>query len=147
MDRKDFLITLWTKVLKPLIMLGLLIFIVRFLIRIFTQDGTEKFISVIVLGYIILAIVFYLLGLLFQKISNRIKSKMSQTSLDNFRIFEKVLDYIISIALGMVIYYTWERDGVSAVAFFGAFLIMQIREIIRKEKLAAMRDIDHRESA
>jgi glucan phosphoethanolaminetransferase (alkaline phosphatase superfamily) len=67
MDRKEFLKTLWTKFFKPLIILGVLIFSVRFIIRIFTQAGTERFISVIVVGFIILATISYLLGLFFSK--------------------------------------------------------------------------------
>jgi glucan phosphoethanolaminetransferase (alkaline phosphatase superfamily) len=144
MDRKEFLKTLWTKFFKPLIILGVLIFSVRFIIRIFTQAGTERFISVIVVGFIILATISYLLGLFFQNITNRIKSKMSEKALGNFRIFGKVMDYLLPIALGIVIYYTWQRDGISAIAFFGAFLIFQIIEIVRKEKLATTRNKKHR---
>jgi hypothetical protein len=50
----------------------------------------------------------------------------------------------LPIALGIVIYYTWQRDGISAIAFFGAFLIFQIIEIVRKEKLATTRNKKHR---
>ncbi len=134
MDRKEFLKTLWTKFFKPLIILGVLFFSVRFLIRVFTQAGTERFITVIILGFIILVAIAQLLGLFFQKIANRIKSKLSEKSLNTFRIFGKVLNYLMPIALGMVIYYTWQRDGNSALVFFGAFLIFQIIEIVRKEK-------------
>ncbi|WMI70039.1 hypothetical protein [Mangrovimonas sp. YM274] len=136
MDRKEFLKTLWTKFFKPLIILGVLIFSVRFLVRVFTQAGTERFITVIILGFIILVTIAHLLGLFFQNITNRIKSKMSDKSLNNFRIFGKVMNYLMPIALGMVIYYTWQRDGISALVFFGGFLIFQIIEIVRKEKLA-----------
>lgn len=138
MDRKEFLKTLWIKFFKPLINLGVLFFSVRFLIRIFTQAGTERFITVIILGFIIIATIAHLLGLFFQNIKNRIKSKMSEKSLNNFRIFGKVMNYLMPIALGMVIYYTWKRNGISALVFFGAFLIFQIIEIVRKEKLATI---------
>ena len=89
MDRKGFLKTLWSKFFKPIIILGVLIFSVRFLIRIFTQNDTERLIAIIILGFIILSTFSYLLGLFFHNIMNRIKSKMSEKALDNFRIFGK----------------------------------------------------------
>lgn len=144
MDRKEFLKVLWFKLFKPILLLGVLIFSIRFLIRIFIQNDIERFITIIVLGLVILSSLSYLIGLVFKNVTNRIKSKLSEKSLDNIRIFGKVFNYLIPIALGMVIYYTWQRDGSSAVGFFGAFLIFQIIEIVRKEKLATTRNKKHR---
>jgi DNA integrity scanning protein DisA with diadenylate cyclase activity len=144
MDRKEFLIVAWLKLFKPILLIGVLIFSIRFLIRIFSQDDIERLISVIVLGLVILSALSYLFGLVFKNITNRIKSKMPEKSLDNFRIVGKVLNYLIPIALGIVIYYTWQRDGISALTFFGAFLIFQIIEIVRKEKLATTRNKKNR---
>ena len=136
MDRKYFLKVLWFKLFKPILLLGVLIFSIYFLIQIFTQNDIERFITIIVLGFVILSSLSYLIGLVFKNVTNRIKSKLSEKSLNNIRIFGKVMSYLIPIALGMLIYYTWQRDGSSAAAFFGAFLIFQIIEIVRNEKLA-----------
>lgn len=139
MDRKEFLKVVWSKLFKPILLIGVLIFSVRFLIRIFAQNDIERLISIIVLGFVILSAFSYLFGLVFTNVMNLMKSKLSEKSLDNFRILGKIINYLIPIAIGVVIYYTWQRDGGSAVAFFGAFLIFQIIEIIRKEKLATTR--------
>lgn len=46
------------------------------------------------------------------------------------------MDYILPVALGMIIYHSWQEQGISAIGFFGAFLILQIINIVRKVKLA-----------
>ena len=136
MDRKEFLKVLWFKLFKPILLLGVLIYSIRFLIQVFTQNDIERIITIIVLGLVILSSLSYLIGLVFKNATNQIQSKLSDKLLDNIRICAKVINYLMPIALGMVIYYTWQRDGSSAVGFFGAFLIFQIIEIVRKEKLA-----------
>ena len=140
MDRKDFLKVLWYKLLKPILLLGVLIFSVRFLIRIFTQNDTERFVAIIVLGFIILATITFLFGYVFINSTNFIKSKLSDKSLKRFTIIGKVIDYILPIALGMMIYYSWQKNGTSAIVFFGTFLIMKIVDIVKKEKLATTRN-------
>lgn len=135
---------MWSKLFKPILLLGVLIFSIQFLIRIITQNDIERFIAIIVLGLAIISSLTYLIGLIFKNGTNRIKSKLSEKSLDNFRIFGKVMNYLMPIALGIVIYYIWERDGISAIAFFGAFMIFQIIEIVRKEELATIRYKKHR---
>ncbi|MFN8258247.1 MAG: hypothetical protein U0W24_21340 [Bacteroidales bacterium] len=141
MDRKEFLKTLWFKIFMPLLLIGVLIFSVRFLIRIFTQNDSERFISIILIGFIILSTLVYILGLAFKKITNQIKSKLPEKHLRILMIIGKVQDYILPIALGMIIYHSWQRNGTSSVAFFGAFLIMKIIDIVKKEKLATTRNI------
>lgn len=49
MDRKEFLKILWNKLFKPLLLLGVLFFSARFLIKIITQNDTERLIAILVL--------------------------------------------------------------------------------------------------
>jgi len=134
MDRKEFLITLWTKLFKPLIILGVLIFSVRFLIRIFTQNDTERLIAIIVLGFIILSTFSYLLGFVFNKMVLAIKSRLSDQALNSFRIIGKIIDYLTPIVLGVLIYHLWIKDWIIASVFFIAMLINKIIEVVKQEK-------------
>ena len=135
-DRKEFIKILWLKVFKPLLLLGVLIFSLRFLLRIFTQNDTERVISIIFLWFVILSTLSYLFGLILKKTINRIKSRLSEKSLQLLKMIGKVLDYILPIALGMIIYKFWQENNISTIGFFVALLIFQIIEIVRKEKLA-----------
>ena len=135
-DRKEFIKILWLKVFKPLLLLGVLIFSLRFLLRIFTQNDTERVISIIFLWFVILSTLSYLFGLILKKTINHIKSRLSEKSLQLLKMIGKVLDYILPIALGMIIYKFWQENNISTIGFFVALLIFQIIEIVRKEKLA-----------
>ena len=135
-DRKEFIKILWLKVFKPLLLLGVLIFSLRFLLRIFTQNDTERVISIIFLWFVILSTLSYLFGLILKKTINHIKSRFSEKSLQLLKMIGKVLDYILPIALGMIIYKFWQENNISTIGFFVALLIFQIIEIVRKEKLA-----------
>jgi hypothetical protein len=143
MDRKEFLKTLWYKFFKPLILLGVLIFSVRFLIRIFTQNDTERLIAIIVLGLVILSSLMYLIGVTFTSLKDSIISRLSEKTLNVLRILGKVLDYILPIAFGMITYHSWQEGATAAVGFFGVILILQIIEIVKKEKLATTLNKPH----
>jgi predicted PurR-regulated permease PerM len=136
MNRKEFLKDLWRKFFKPLLILAVLIYSVMFLIKIFTQNGTERFIAILIIGLVILSALSYLLGFVFKNLINKIKSRLSEKSLRFVNIIGKIINYLLPIALGMLIYHSWQENNTSAIEFFGAILIFQIVDIVRKEKPA-----------
>ena len=142
MNRKEFIKILWFKIFKPLLLLGVLIFSLRFLLRIFTQNGIERGILKFFLWFAILSTLLYLLGFILKKTINYVKSRLSEKSLQFIKIIEKILEYILPIALGMLIYKFWQEGNISAIGFFVAFLIFRIIEKVRKEKMATTKNIE-----
>ena len=92
--------------------------------------------AILVIGFIVLYVLFYFLGLLFKTIIAEIKTRLTEKSLLTLKIIGTILDYLLTIALGMILYYSWRENNISAIGFFGAFLILQIINIPRNEKLA-----------
>ncbi len=136
MDRKEFLKNLWHKFFKPLLILVVLIYSVLFLVRIFNQNGTERFIAILIVGLVVLSALSYLLGLIFKTLITKIKSRLSEKSLRFTKLIGKVLNYLLPIALGMIIYHSWKENNTSAIGFFGAILVFQVIDIVKKEKQA-----------
>ena len=136
MDRKYFLKVLWDKFLKPLLLLGVFFFSIRFLIRAFSQNGTERMIATLVIAFIILSILSYFSGILFKNIYTKIKLRLSEGFLQKLKITGKIFNHILPIAIGTAIYYSWQENSLSALGFYGIFLIYQIINIVRKKKTA-----------
>jgi uncharacterized membrane protein HdeD (DUF308 family) len=78
--------------------------------------------------------IFYFVQFVFKNLERSIKSKFSEKSLNTLKIVSQVLDYLLPIALGMLIYYSWQKKGISSIVFFGVFMIMKIIDIIRNKK-------------
>lgn len=114
MDRRAFLKSLWNKLVKPLLILGVLIFSINFLIDVFKEISNERMILIIIIGFIILSIIIYFVNL----------------------YLKKIIDLLFPIALGAFIYLIWQTDNMVSIGFFGIYLIIKISDIIKKEKLS-----------
>ena len=134
MDRKEFMEQVWHKFFKPLFILAVLIYSILFLIRIVTQNGTERFIAIVITGLVILSALSYFPRLIFKTLINKIKSRLSEKSLRFVKIIEKVINYLFPIAFGIIIYHSWKENNTSAIGFFGAVLVFQVIDIVKKEK-------------
>ncbi len=99
-----------------------------------TESGAERLMIVILIGLIILAVVSYLINLILVNIIQKIRSNLSERALLTMSIIEKVLSYLSTIALGVIIYYNRQENTISAILFFSVFLLIQVVDIVKKEK-------------
>lgn len=134
MDRAEFLKLCGLNFFKPILLIGVLIFSLRFLIMDATESGAERLMIVILIGLIILAVVSYLINLILVNIIQKIRSNLSERALLTMSIIEKVLSYLSTIALGVIIYYNRQENTISAILFFSVFLLIQVVDIVKKEK-------------
>ncbi|TAJ06903.1 hypothetical protein DMA11_22135 [Marinilabiliaceae bacterium JC017] len=134
MNRKEFLKILWCKFFKPILLISIVIFSLRFLFRIFTHSGIERLIAGTVIGIIILAVAIHFTNSILVSIIRKIRLKFSDRILLTLSITGKVINYLSTIALGVIIYYSWQEKRISAIVFFSVFLLLQIIEVIKKEK-------------
>jgi hypothetical protein len=133
MNRKDFFKALWVKYLKPVLLLGVLIFSFRFLLLVFTQNGAERWFSIFALVFLIILSGAYLIKIVLKGLATKIKSNLSEKSLQTVDKIGRIIDFFIPIALGIVIYKSWQENNLSAIIFFGAFLIKKIFDVVRNE--------------
>lgn len=138
MDRKGFLKALWHNLFKPLLLLGVLIFSIRLLIRIFTQNDIERMIAILVIGLIILFVLTYFFGLLFKTI---ITSKPDNFKTSNLGLILLLLPGLLiiiidsSLTLGQRNYFTFLllflAGGIFALIGFVIYLFIK-RELKKK---------------
>lgn len=135
MDRKDFLSQLWKRLFRPVIILIVVYYSVKFLISVFNENGTERLLIIIILSLTILFTLAYLTGELLRKIRERIYAKLSDNIKFKLRMVGKISDYLAVLILGAVLYKFWAKDAILASVFIILLLVDRINSIIKGEKL------------
>ncbi|WP_348717684.1 hypothetical protein [Tenacibaculum sp. 190130A14a] len=134
MNRKEFLIIVWKKILKPLIIVGILFFCGKISYSIFSNDKIKQFILLIIIGIGLLILISHLIEKLFNLLSENLSKAIPDTIKPSLRIIGKLFSYILPILLGMIIYHFGKEDWVTSSLILGALLIEKLKEIIKEEK-------------
>jgi hypothetical protein len=133
MYRKEFLKTIWRKGIKPTLLIVVIYFCVKFLINVFQDNETERFIIILALELGILFAIIYLIGFIFSSIISKINSKLPDSVKPWLKKITKVLNYIEPIISGIIFYQFWKKDWITAALLIGIILILRITEIIEKK--------------
>lgn len=135
MDRKDFLKHLWKRLFRPIIILTVFYYSVKFLISVISENGTERLFTIIILSLTILYIVADLTGKLFRKIREKIYTKLSDKTKFKLRIIGQVSDYAMLLILGALFYKFWQKDAIVASVFIILHLVQMVNNVVKEEKL------------
>lgn len=138
MDRKEFLKTVWEKALRPILLIAIIFYCVKFLYNVFIESGTARFVTILILGFGILLLTAFLLGQVFKSMVTRINAALPESIKLGTRIIGKFLNYISPIILGMIVYHFWQEDWKIAALVLSALLIQRFTEIIKEEKQTTM---------
>lgn len=87
-------------------------FCIRFLISVFTENGTSRGLIITVLLLTILFALVHLAGVLFLKLNERIYAKLSIQTKERLRILSKISNYLALPLIGVLLYKAWEKDAV-----------------------------------
>ena len=136
MDRKEFIITIWGKVLKPIILTYLLVFCVNFLIDALTFNGPERLIIILSVSMTITLGIAYLVRTLLQKQLDKSFNKLPSKTKQTLNIIVKISDYIAPIILGVTLYHFYNQDQKLAALIILFVLSERVVNIIKKEKMA-----------
>lgn len=130
MNRKDFLITLWKNGMQPILMIGGVFICLNFLYHVFTESGTERFLTLFVVGVGLLILVIQLLSQLFHSWLESVSATFPDSIKFWLNIIRKTIDYLLPTVLGMVIYRTWMEDREAVAIVLAVLLLNRIRDII-----------------
>jgi len=141
MNRKEFLITLWKKAIKPIILLVVIVLCIRFLYNVFNESGTERFLVIFIFGYGALILIAYFLGIICKSILEKIKAILPKQVLFWFRLILKTLEIISPIIIGVLIYQLWVKDWILTAVLLGIMLVSRIKETINHKRQNGMNNI------
>jgi len=136
MDRKEFIITIWKKVLKPIILTYILVFCINFLLDALTFNGTERLIIILSVSLTITLGIAYLVRTLLQKQLDKSFKKLPNKTKQTLNIIVKISDYIAPIILGATLYHFYNQDQILAAFVILFILSERVINIIKKEKMA-----------
>lgn len=134
MNRKEFLINVWRKGIKPILIFGVIFFCGNFLYHVIAESGTERFLTILTIGLGLLILTTYLIGQLFKSLTVKINAILPEPVKLWLRIIGNILNYLSPLILGIIIYHFWKEDWIMAAIVLGALLIQRIGEIIKEKK-------------
>lgn len=136
MDRKEFLIKTWYYLFRPVIIILVVCFCIQFIVNCITQNGSERFIAIIVAIYIGLTLLVYLIGLLFNTIISRINSKLNEPTRNFLFIIGKLLNFIFWGCLAVAIcYFCYHKNYMALLPIlFASVITFNTRYKIKHEE-------------
>lgn len=134
MDRKDFLKQLWKRLFKPIIILILIYFSIKFLIIVFRDNGTERFSIIVFFSLIILYFLIYFLGQSIDKLKEKLTTHLSDKAKFRMKMIGKIIDYFAILLLGVVLYKFWKEDVFLASILTATLIVDKIKAIIEEKK-------------
>lgn len=131
MDRKEFLIKTWYYLFRPIIILCVLFFWVQFIINSLSQNGFERFISLLIAFFILLTMALHLINALFKKIVTAFQVKLTAKTLTILKLLGKVLYHFLQIFMGIAIVHLWKQEQYLEILLV---LFSMVKPLIRKKK-------------
>jgi len=124
----------WSTVFVPAVILVLFYFAVDYLLDVYQEQGSEKFIySLVLISALIIGAVHILLFLLRKRLEKRNtpEDKKKKRRLEKYRNF---VNYLTPFVLIAMLYHFWQRDWVLAVVIVTVLLLDRINDLLRKNK-------------
>lgn len=131
----EFLISVWEKGIKPILLIGIIFFCIKFLFNAFTESGSERFVIIFALGIGLLLLTIHLIKMIFKSLTKKLNSILPESIKLCIRVIGKTLNYMSPIIFGIIIYHFWNENSIASVIILGILLIQRIGEIIKEEKL------------
>lgn len=134
MDRKDFLKQLWKRLFKPIIILILIYFSIKFLVIVFRDNGTERFSIIVFFSLTILYFLIYFLGQSIDKLKEKLTTHLSDKAKFRMKMIGITIDYFAILLLGVVLYKFWKEDVFLASILTATLIVDKIKAIIEEKK-------------
>lgn len=138
MTRKEFLTQVWKKGFRPLLILAVAYFFLKFFVSIFTENGPERLFVLMILFIIVLFTVLSFTGALLDKIKNKIYERLSAKTQYYLKIIGKFINYSSVLILAIFSYDLWEKNAIFTAILTLIVLLDTVKNIIDKEKAPAV---------
>jgi hypothetical protein len=124
----------WGIIIVPIIILVLLCFGIYYLITIYQEEGTEKFIySLVLVAALVIGLSHIILYLLRKRLENKNtpEDKRKKRRLVKYR---NIVNYITPFVLIAMLYHFWQRSWVFAAVIVSILLLDRLNDLLRKNK-------------
>ncbi|MFY0603951.1 MAG: hypothetical protein JXQ93_08365 [Flavobacteriaceae bacterium] len=134
MTRKEFLVTIWKKAIRPVILVVSLYYSFLFLQNILANENNQRFIFFVIIIIISVNIALYLIQFLLAKTVTYFSNNLPKPAISLLKIIGEIITYLTPVAFAFLIYYAWSKDETLAFIILCFILISEIRRIILENK-------------
>ncbi|NOQ76033.1 MAG: hypothetical protein GQ574_28765 [Crocinitomix sp.] len=128
MDRYEFLIALWKKGLKPILLVVGIYFCITFIYYLF-NEGSMWSLLLLILSIALFILFIELIGSLFSKIILKISAKTPVTLKIWLRFGLKILNYLSPFILAIIIYQAWQKHWKGTAFVIGILFLQKIIDL------------------
>jgi hypothetical protein len=134
MQESSFIAVVWRKVLLPAIVLALFFLAIRYLVTVYQDQGTERFLYSLVLVCALFIGIAHIILFVFRKSyesKNSTDYKRKKRHLEKWR---NIVNYITPFVLIAMLYHFWMKGWVLAVVIVSVLLFDRVNELRRRNK-------------
>jgi uncharacterized membrane protein YhdT len=142
MNRKEFfikvwngLISIWKKWIKPILLIGIIFFCIKFILKAIVENGSERVVVIVAFAIGLVVLTAHFIKIFFNSVTEKLNSILPESIKLWLRIISKTLNYISPVIFGIIIYHFWNEKSITAVIVLSLLLVHKIGEIIKEEKL------------
>ena len=130
MERKEFLIALFNKYIKPIFYLSICIYVFIFLLNAWKENSNER--SLIVIGFVCTGIML-LLGII-KYVLDKICNSFSPKTKTFISIMNNSLKYLVIPFLLFTLYYGWNHNRTNTIGIFLVYSITYFFNFLKTTK-------------
>ena len=110
MDRKEFISTLWTRKIKPTMILFFLIYLCYFLYKAFSENNNERVVLFLVISIPLIILLIYLIKFILNNLKKKVETKLTNRIKFMLSTLKSTTELILSFAFGALLYHFWLTD-------------------------------------
>ena len=110
MDRKEFISTLWTRKIKPAMILFFLIYLCYFLYKAFSENNNERVVLFLVISIPLIILLIYLIKFILNNIKKKVETKLTNRIKFILSTLRSTTELILLLAFGALLYHFWLAD-------------------------------------
>ena len=142
MERKEYIITIWKKIIKPILIFVIILYFIKSMYNLLIETGIERHLTIVLLGLILLNIIRYFLSYFYKSLTERIYNIIPENIKFWLQVINKLIIYLSPIIYGMFLYNLWLKDRFLTIMLLVFSLIEEIQDIIKEEKIKKESEVD-----
>ncbi len=128
MDRQEFLLTIWKKLIKPVLLVAVLWCFISFLYTMFVEFRFAKLLVTLIVGLGLLFTLAYFVSHIFEPFLKRIYLSLPKPVKTFLKLLTDLLNFVAPVIFGAIIYHFWYKDWKSSAVILSVFLVSRIIE-------------------
>lgn len=139
MTRSDFLLQLWKRVLKPIILAVVIYNVIQLLFALLSEEGPGRLLITIALFTALVLLVLELANLFLVQLKKRLYDPLPETAKGVFRLISTISQYLFLVALVLLVCYSLYDKTITEILLLSLVLTADKLYFLLSTKLGKRR--------